>query len=66
MNKKQEAQWLYAKGLELAILLRDTGKEKQKEGTVYGIIKSNYHADAIKIALMIHENARALTPTAQT
>jgi hypothetical protein len=42
MNERQEAEWLYAKGLELAILLKGPSKKSVTETSVDKIIDDDY------------------------
>jgi len=61
MTKKQESQWLYAKGLELAILIKGTAEALPKEPFMYdGFISKNYGALAKKIARNIVISAKEL------
>ena len=57
MDEKQEAQWLYAKGLELAILIKgvpDTLPNNMEKGfQVNDFITKNYHKLAKIIARRI-------------
>jgi hypothetical protein len=60
---KQEARWLYAKGLELAILLKGPVDKQIIEAPVSDMLFSNYHELAIKIGLKIMYSSEAfLTP----
>ena len=64
MNKRQEAQWLYGKGFELAVLLK--GKPDNLETIletselVNGILLKNYDELATKIALLIGRHSTKL------
>ena len=53
MNEKQEAEWLYAKSLELAIMLKGSSKKKVTVESVYKIIEDDYEEIAGKIAKKI-------------
>ena len=41
MNERQEAQWLYAKGLELAILLKRPRPDIEKDSNRMVVLESN-------------------------
>jgi len=50
MTEKQEAEWLYAQGLEIAIMLKGPIKKKITEGSVIKLIEEEYDAIAGRIA----------------
>jgi hypothetical protein len=59
MNEKQNAQWLYAKSLELAILIKGKPENLPKEPFMYNDVIANYYDDlAIKIARKIVISAK--------
>ena len=53
MTNRQEAEWLYAKGLELAILLKGPVDISDIEAPVSNMLFKHYHELAIKIAINI-------------
>jgi len=57
MNERQEAEWLCAKGLELAILLKGSSKKKITADSVDKIIEEDYDEIAGKIAGKIFNEA---------
>jgi hypothetical protein len=65
MNERQEAQWLYAQGLELAILLKgppsSTGELKMG-WEIDDYLFKPYHELAIKIAMKIVNFSAELIP----
>jgi hypothetical protein len=60
MNERQEAEWLYAKGLELAILIKGTQGITIPEVNKTDVITKNYNELAIKIARYIVVKATEL------
>ena len=60
MNEKQEAEWLYAKGLELAILLKGPIKKNITDASVDKLIDDEYGAIAGMIAGKILNNAKMM------
>jgi len=60
MTERQEAEWLYAKGLELAIMLKGRIKEKITEGTVVKFIEEEYDDIAGRIAGKISTYAKKM------
>jgi hypothetical protein len=64
MNDIHEKQWLYAKGLELAILLKGTQRRPDAsaitDSTVSKVIEQEYAIMARNIAVTIREKAREL------
>ena len=59
MNERQEAEWLYAKGLELAILLKGPRKNVTDD-SVDKLIDDEYDAIAGKIAGRILNSAKKM------
>jgi len=61
MTEKQEAEWLYAKGLELAILIKGKTSDLPKETFRYDdFLSENYGDLAEKIARKIINSATEL------
>ncbi|MDR2941716.1 MAG: hypothetical protein LBV17_03895 [Treponema sp.] len=60
MTKEQEAEWLYAKGLELAILLKGSVKKNLTEDAVIKFIEKEYDALAGRIAGKIVTSAKTM------
>jgi hypothetical protein len=60
MTERQEAEWLYAKGLELAILLKGTRNKNITEGSVNKFIDDEYDDIAGRIAGRILESAKKM------
>jgi len=60
MTEIQEAAWYYAKGLEIAIMLKGAVKKKITEGNVINIIKEEYDDIAGRIAGEIHNKAKTM------
>jgi two-component SAPR family response regulator len=61
MTERQEMQWLYAKSLELAILLKGSVKKNLTEDAVIKFIEEEYDALAGRIAGKIITNAKIMT-----
>jgi len=61
-NMEQEARWLYAKGLELAILIKGPVEKEQIETTVNQFFLKDHNELAIKIARKISISALELIP----
>ena len=59
---EQEARWLYAKGLELAILLKGPVDISDIESPVSEMLFKHYHGLANKIAIKIARSASELLP----
>jgi len=59
MNERQEAAWLYAKGLELAILLKGP-KKNVTDDSIDKLIDDEYDAIAGRIAGKIFNGAKAM------
>ena len=60
MNEKQEAQWLYAKGLELAFLIKGAVRptnEITEEWQLNRYINNNYHEIAMMLTRQIADSA---------
>ena len=66
MNERQEAEWLYAKGLELAILLNGSSKKKVTTGSINNIIIDEYGELAGKISSIIYNEAKNLISNEKT
>ena len=62
MTDRQEAEWLYAKGLEMAILLKGPVEKSIVESPVSDMLFKPYHELAIKIARRIVRSASELLP----
>jgi len=60
MTERQEAEFLYAKGLEIAIMLKGPIKKKITEKTVIKLIKDEYDAIAGRIAGEILKSAKTM------
>jgi len=60
MTEIQEAAWYYAKGLELAIMLKGAVKKKLTEDTVINHIEKEYDDIAGRIAGEIHNKAKTM------
>jgi two-component SAPR family response regulator len=60
MTEKQEAEWLYAKGLELAILLKGPVKKNITDDSVIKLIEEEYDAIAGRIAGKILDSAKTM------
>ena len=66
MNERQEAEWLYAKGLELAILLKGSSMKKVTTDSVCKIIEDDYEEIAGKISSIIYNEAKNLISNEKT
>jgi hypothetical protein len=62
---EQEARWLYAKGLELAIILKGPADISDIESSVSDMLFRHYHELAKKIAIKIACPASELLPKGQ-
>ena len=60
MNERQEAEWLYARGLEIAIMLKGSIKKKVTAETVNNIIIEEYDELAGMISSKIFNEAKKL------
>jgi len=60
MNERQEAEWLYGKGLEIAILLKGSSKKKITANSIDEIIIDEYGDIAGKISGIIFNEAKKL------
>ena len=66
MNERQEAEWIYAKGLEIAILLKGSKKKEITADSVEKIIKNDYEEIAGKISSIIYNEAIKLISNEKT
>jgi hypothetical protein len=60
MTERQEAEFLYAKGLEIAIMLKGPIKKNIKEGSVIKLIEDEYDAIAGRIAGKLFVSAKEM------
>jgi len=60
MNERQEAEFLYAKGLEIAIMLKGPIKKNITHESVIKLIEDEYDAIAGRIAGKIYNSAKAM------
>jgi len=60
MTEREEAEWLYAKGLEIAIMLKGPADKGTVESPVSEMLFKHYHELAITIARKIARSASEL------